>query len=111
MSQDLANIIQPLVDSGLFENAETAVRDLLLDYVLNQVNHYRSIIEKFEQKYRMNYSQFNQYLAQRAKSLTAKSSASKNFMLEEEDALDWKIAIEMLQSWLGLQERHTTCGE
>jgi len=24
-------------------------------------------------------------------------------MKEEEDALDWKIATEMLQSWLGLQ--------
>jgi hypothetical protein len=24
-------------------------------------------------------------------------------MVEEEDALDWKIAREMLQSWLGLQ--------
>ncbi|MBN2088938.1 hypothetical protein JW964_04970 [candidate division KSB1 bacterium] len=107
MSQELVKIIQPLVDSGLFENAETAVRDLLIDYVLHQVKCYRTIIEKFEQKYSMNYSQFNQYLAHRAKNLPQKSSASKNFMLEEEDALDWKIATEMLQSWLGIQERHS----
>jgi hypothetical protein len=26
---------------------------------------------------------------------------------EEEDALDWKIACEMLQSWLGLAEAGT----
>lgn len=111
MSQALTEIIQALVDSGLFKNAETAVRSLMLDYVLNQVKHYHRIIKNFEQKYSMNYVQFSEYLAQRAQSLPERSAASKKFMIEEEDALDWKIATEMLESWLGLQERQIKCGE
>lgn len=106
MSQNLAEIVNPLIDKGLFENAEMAVKSLMTDYVLHQIEHYRSIIGGFEKKYGMNYVQFNKYLEERANRLANKSSLHKSFMLEEEDALDWKIAAEMLESWLGLKERN-----
>lgn len=105
MSQNLAEIVNPLVEKGLFENAETAVKDLMADYILNQIERHRKIIRKFEKKYGMNYLQFSKYLKERAQKLPSNTSLHKNFMLEEEDALDWKIAAEMMQSWLGLGKK------
>ena len=51
----------------------------------------------------MKYAQFDDYLAERAKKLANDPASQKRFMLEEEDALDWKVATEMLESWLGLR--------
>jgi hypothetical protein len=51
----------------------------------------------------MKYAQFNDYLTERAKRLANDPSGQKRFMLEEKDALDWKIATEMLESRLGLR--------
>jgi hypothetical protein len=103
MSQNLAEIVHPLVDNGLYANAEAAVKDLMAGHVLHQIEHFRAIGEKFEKKYGMKYAQFNDYLEERAKKLTNDSASQKRFMLEEEDALDWKVATEMLESWLGLK--------
>ena len=100
MSQSIAEIINPLIEKGLFDNPETAIRNLITDYILHKIHHYQSIIHKFEKKYGMNYFHFNKYLAERATNLSNKSSLHKQLMLEEEDALDWMIAAEMLESWL-----------
>ena len=107
MSENLAEIVHPLVENGLFGNAEIAVKNLMADYVLRQIEHYRSIVQRLENKYSMNYAEFNRYLEERAKRLSENSADHKNFMLEEEDALDWKIATEMLESWLGLQHENS----
>jgi hypothetical protein len=48
MSQNIAEIVQPLIENGLYKDAETAVRDLMVDYVLRQIEHYKSIIQKLE---------------------------------------------------------------
>lgn len=103
MSQNLAEIVHPLVDNGLYENAEAAVKDLMANHILQQIEHYRVIVEKFEKKYGMKYSQFDDYLKERAKKLANDPASQKRFMLEEEAALDWKVATEMLESWLGLK--------
>jgi len=103
MSQDIAEIVHPLVDNGLYESAEAAVKDLMTGHILHQIGHYRAIVESFEKKYGMKLSQFDDYLKARAKKLVNDSASQKRFMLEEEDALDWKIAAEMLESWLGLR--------
>lgn len=103
MPQNLAEIVNPLVENGLFEDAESAVRELMTDYVSRQIEGNRARIKHFEKKYGMAYQQFNHYLAERAKNMATNQTTGKKFMLEEEDALDWKIATEMLQSWLGLK--------
>ena len=104
MSQGIAEIVSPLVERGLFDNAEIAVKNLMKNYVINQIQHYKNIIHKFEKKYGMNYNQFNNYLEVRAKKLSNDKSIHKNLMLEEEDAIDWKIANDMLESWLGIKD-------
>jgi hypothetical protein len=107
MSQNLAEIVYPLVDNGLYANAEAAVKDLMTGHILHQIGHYRAIVEKFEEKHGMKYAQFDDYLKQRAKKLVTDPSGKKRFMLEEEDALKWKIAAEMLESWLCLREKNS----
>jgi len=53
----------------------------------------------------MSYEQFDAYLKARSSLLAASPNPALNqaVMAEEEDAQAWKIAREMLQSWLGLQ--------
>lgn len=98
-------IVEPFVRRGLFPTAESAVAEMARDYVLRQIEHHHAAIEQFQIKYGMNYDQFNSYLKSRSATLatTPNPVLSNALMKEEEDALDWKIATEMLQSWLGLQ--------
>jgi len=106
MSRDLAEIVNPLVDNGVFENAEAAVRNLMADYVLRQIDRHRATIQNFEKKYSMKYAQFEAYLSERAQKLGNEPSNNSRFMLEEEDAFEWEIATEMLESWLGLKGKN-----
>jgi hypothetical protein len=103
MVQNLSEIVDPLVDNGLYENAETAIKDLMANHILHQIEHYREIISQYENKYGMTYTLFSAYVKERAKILASDTSIQKNFMIEEDDAQDWKIASDMLQSWMGLK--------
>jgi len=103
-------VVEPFVQRGLFETTESAVRGLAQNYILRQIARYQETIDNLERKYGMDYDQFNQYLKQRAALLQStgvspeqRQSLNQAVMLEEEDALEWKIAREMLQSWLGLK--------
>lgn len=105
MSDQIATVVEPFVRRGLFTSPERAVTEMARDYILHQIDHHRATIEKLQAKYGMNYEQFNAYLKLRATTLmtTPNPALGKAIMHEEDDALDWKIAVEMLQSWLGLQ--------
>jgi hypothetical protein len=103
-------VVEPLVQRGLFETTKSAVRGLAQDYILRQIVRYQETIDNLERKYGMDYDQFNQCLKQRAALLQStgvspeqRQPLNQAVMLEEEDALEWKIAKEMLQSWLGLK--------
>lgn len=105
MSNQVITVIEPFVRRGLFASPEQAIVEMAQDYILRQIEHHRATIERLQTKYGMNYEQFNAYLRSRSATLvtTPSQTLGKAVMKEEEDALDWKIAIEMLQSWLGLQ--------
>lgn len=104
MSDQVATVVEPFVRRGLFANTEQAVVEMARDYVLRQIEHFQSISEKFQKKYGMSYEQFDAYLKSRSTKLAAKPSPQLNqaIMTEEDDGLEWKAAIEMLQAWLGL---------
>ncbi len=74
------------------------------DYVIRQIEHYRSITLEMEARHGMSYEQFEHYLASRSETLSSQPNPTLNeaIMAEEEDALDWKIARYMLESWLGI---------
>ena len=105
MSRQAESVIELFVQRGLFPTPEQAMHKIACDYVLRQIEHYQRIVESMQAKYSMTYEQFDAYLSSRSVTLASKPNPVLNqaVMDEEEDALDWKIAREMLQSWLGLQ--------
>ena len=105
MSYTVTTIVEPFVRRGLFASPEQAVAEMAREYVLRQIKRYQKIIQKLQTRYGMTYEQFDNYLQARCASLQEHPDPALNaaVMAEEEDALDWKIAREMLQSWLGLQ--------
>ena len=105
MVSQVVSAVEPFVRRGLFATPEQAVTEMARDYVLHQIERYRAITENLQAKYGMTYEQFEAYLKSRSATLAASPNPALNrvVMVEEEDALDWKIAREMLQSWLGLQ--------
>ena len=104
MTDQVASVIEPFVRRGLFASPEQAVVQMARDYVLRQIEHYRAAIENLQAKHGMTYEQFDAYLKSRSATLAIASNPILNqaIMKEEEDAMDWKVANEMLQSWLGL---------
>lgn len=105
MTDQVASVIEPFVRRGLFSSPERAVTEMARDYVLHQIERHRSVLEKLQAKYGMTYEQFNAYLKSRSQMLADSPNRTLNqaIMAEEEDALDWKIANDMLQSWLGIE--------
>ena len=104
MSDALVDIVEPFVRRGLFASPEKAVAEMAYDYVLRQIERYRAIDDGLRAKYGMTFEQFEAYLQSRSATLAASPDSALNqaVMTEEEDAHDWKVAREMLQSWLGL---------
>ncbi len=107
----LASIIEPLVKRKLFPTTEDAVRELMQDYTLRQISSYQRQIAQLERKYGMSFTNFTQYLRERGAMLQSKELSAEQrqalgraLMAEEDDWFDWKVATEMLQSWLGLRE-------
>ncbi|MFQ5813830.1 MAG: hypothetical protein ACE5I2_11690 [Anaerolineae bacterium] len=107
----LTSIVEPLVKRKLFPTTEEAVRELMQDYTLRQISSYQRQIAELERKYGMSFTKFTQYLRERGAMLQSKEllpeqrqSLGRALMAEEDDWLDWKVATEMLQSWLGLRE-------
>lgn len=98
-------LIDPFVKRGLFESHEKAVAELARSYVLQQIERYQATVASLQAKYGLTYDQFSAYLQARAETLAANPSPelSRAIMREEDDALEWKLANEMLASWLGLQ--------
>jgi hypothetical protein len=105
MSLELTAIVEPFVRRGLFPNAEIAVVEIARDYVLRQIERYRALEAGFQARYGMTYDQFDAYLRVRSKTLseTPDPTLNRAIMAEEDDALEWKIARDMMRSWLGLQ--------
>lgn len=102
--------VEALIKRNIFASEEEAIEELVRDYILRQVDVLQANIHQFEQKYGMDFQQFQQYLHERSvllenKSLPAGQLVALNaaIMQEEDDWLDWKTARNMLENWLGLR--------
>ena len=104
MADRIATVVEPFVRRGHFDSPDDAVTEMVRDYVLRQTERYRAIIEAMEAKHGMTYEQFGAYLKSRSDTLASNPDPILNqaLMAEEEDAQEWKMAREMLESWLGL---------
>ena len=108
--KEVVALVEPLVRHKAFPSTEEAVRELVTDFVLRQIDRYRERIAEFEKRYGMTFEQFSAYLKERSMTLTngpldagQKKKVAQALMQEEEDWLDWKIARDFLNGWLGLK--------
>jgi hypothetical protein len=111
MSLTVKSAIEPLIKRKIFDTEEDAIRELLRDYTVRQIDALQGQIHHFEQKYGMRFQQFSQYLHERSALLEQgdlspeqRRSLGQLVMIEEDDWLDWKVAWEMLENWLGLRQ-------
>ena len=103
-------ILEPLVKRKLFSTSEEAARKLARNYILQQIDTYKRHVTEFERKRGMSFEQFTRYTAERTAHLRNPGDMppeklqilSQDIMRDEDDWLDWKVAEEMLESWLGL---------
>lgn len=107
--------IEPFVKRKIFSTEEEAIRELLRDYILRQIAALQDKIARFEQKYGMRFQQFSEYIHERSVLLEGdelspeqRQALGRAIMQEEDDWLDWKVAQEMLESWLGIRQEVDT---
>jgi len=105
-----SKIVESLVKNKIFANEEDVMKELLQDYMVRQINNLKREITRFERKYGMPFDHFKEYLHERSE-LIEKGDLSRKehqilaqaVMQEEDDWLDWKVAKEMFESWIGLR--------
>jgi hypothetical protein len=111
MNAGASAVIAPLTRRRIFGTEEEAVRELVRDYTLRQIAALQRQIGRFERKYGMPLQRFAEYVGERCALLEAGGLSSRQrqtlgraLMQEEDDWLEWKVATEMLESWLGLRQ-------
>jgi hypothetical protein len=114
MSAEVSAVIEPLIKRKIFVTEEQAIRELLREYILRQIAALQRELARFERKYGMHFERFGEYLHERSILLETDRLSSEQrqtlgraIMQEEDDWLDWKVAKEMLESWLGLRQEVT----
>ncbi|MCG2770324.1 MAG: hypothetical protein ABIK79_02990 [Chloroflexota bacterium] len=111
MNTIVSSVMEPLIRRKVFATEEEAVRSLLREFILRQINGLQRELTRFERKYGMRFEQFVEYLHERSVLLQdgelppeQGQVLGRAVMQEEDDWLDWKVAREMLESWLGLRQ-------
>jgi hypothetical protein len=111
MITDATAVIEPLIRRKLFSSPEQAMRELVRQYITQQISHLQDELDGYERQYGMRLERFAEYLHERSSLLTTGSLSPEQrrtlgqaIMREEDDWLGWKAAREMLESWLGLQQ-------
>ncbi len=109
MSASINEPIELLIKRRIFKTEDEAIRNLLRDYILGKIAGLRREIGRFERKYGMRFEQFSDYIHDRSVLLETgnlsenqRLNLSQAIMQEEDAWLDWKVAREMLDSWLGI---------
>ena len=104
-------MLKPFLQRRIFASEEQAIRSLLRDHVLHQIDTLRAVESGFAQQYGMPFERFEQYLHDRSELLTSgqlspdeQRTLGQAVMLEEDDWLEWRATREMLESWLGLDK-------
>jgi hypothetical protein len=111
MSSIIDTAIEPLIRRKIFNTQEEAIRELLREYILRQIDGLQQDVSHFEQKYGMRFQQFSEYLHERSVllekgdfSAEQRQALGQAVVQEEDDWLEWKAAQEILESWLGLRQ-------
>ncbi|MBC8485460.1 MAG: hypothetical protein H8D45_05410 [Bacteroidetes bacterium] len=82
-TERINQLIKPLIISGIYKNKESALNDIIIEFIKNKLNAYKTIIDKFEMKYQVGFNEFTSKI---------KNTSS---LTEEDDWRDWKATLEM----------------
>lgn len=83
----ISNLLRPLVILGLYKNEEAALKDVIANYMKRKIEDYNGVIKKMEDRHGKNFSSFT------------KEIKNKASMEIEDDWMEWKAAISMMDSW------------
>jgi len=81
------NLLKPLVQSGVYKDETSALRDIILDYIKRKKKGYDAVISGFREKYNKDFDTFTKDI---------ENSAT---LEDEDDWMEWKGALEMRKSW------------
>jgi hypothetical protein len=111
MNVSINETLKVLVKRKIFKTEEEAVKNLLRDYILKQITDLSREIGSFERNHGMNFEQFSDYIHDRSLLLDKSNlqaeqrlHLNQDIMRDEDTWLDWKVAREMLDSWLGISK-------
>lgn len=109
MNAIINETLNVLIKRKIFKTEEEAIKNLLRDYILKQITGLRRQIGRFERNTGMHFEQFNDYIHDRSVLLETSNlpaeqrlNLNRDIMRDEDTWLDWKVANEMLDSWLGI---------
>ncbi len=110
----MSSMIESLVKNRIFTDEADVIKSLLADYIIRQIDNQKREIKRFERRYGMSFERFKEYLHERSNLLKTgdlsrqeRQTLAQAIMQEEDDWLDWKVAKEMLESWIGLRQEGT----
>lgn len=83
----VGNLLRPLVQSGVYKDETSALKDIILDYIDRKKEEYNTIISNFEKKYKKDFTSFT------------KDIENSTTLENEDDWMEWKAAIEMRKGW------------
>lgn len=109
MSTKIEAIGAPLVKHRLFDSVDTAFETITLNYIQHQIQKYQRVIRKFERKYRMSYADFQKFTKEQAQKLLSDPSNHEKFLQLEDDAFDWKVALDGFGSWKRVHQEVIAC--
>jgi len=109
MSTKIEAIGAPLMKHWLFDSVDTAFETITLNYIQRQMQKYQRLIRKFERKCRMSYADFQKFTREQAQKLLTDPSNHEEFLQLEDDAFDWKVALDGIGSWKQVHQEIIAC--
>jgi translation initiation factor 2 alpha subunit (eIF-2alpha) len=83
----IADLVRPLVLSGVYKDETTALKDIVVTHMESKMETYDKIIQTLQEKYGKDFNMFTRDI---------KGKATPEL---EDDWMEWKGAIEMKSSW------------
>jgi len=91
-------LFSPLITEGVFRDFEHAFQALLLDYIDEKIASYRDRVSQFESQHQQSFDEFSASLQGRA------------IPEQEDDWMDWEVAVAFLQKWQRIREQLSSNG-
>jgi len=88
----MSTLVEPLVRRNIFSSEDEAIKELVREYVMRQVNELQKEVRQMEHKYGLNFQQFEKFLHERSVLLASdelsteqRQSLNRSVMQEEDD--------------------------